>query len=80
MIKPDEEVVLVYAVVPKSQYGKVSFPNGCYAKAIDVGPLKGFLDRKECFTWGGFVAEGINRVARTLCPELANSKIIRLDR
>lgn len=74
MIKADEEVVFMYAVVPKELYGKVNLPHGCYAKAIEIGPFKGLLDRKECFVWGGFAAEGINRVARKLMPELAEAQ------
>lgn len=78
MIRAEEEVVLMYVIVPKEKYGKVSLPHGCFAKAIEVGKMQGLLDRKECFTWGGFIAEGINRLARKLMPELAESKIIKL--
>ena len=78
MIKADEEVIFMYVILPKDKYGKVSLPHGSYAKAIEVGRLKDLLDRKECFTWAGFMAESINRLARKLLPELAESKIIKL--
>lgn len=78
MIKPDEEVVFMYVVVSKDKYGKVSLPHGSYAKAIEIGQFKELLDRKECFTWAGFAAESLHKLARTIMPELAESKLIKL--
>lgn len=72
-----DEVILVYAVLKRQDWEKVKFPQGCYAKAFETGPIERMVDTQTCKGWGAMMAASINRLAKKLCPDVANSPIIR---
>lgn len=78
-MKTGDEVVLLYAVIPKEKYDKLSIPDGSFAKAIIAGKVESFVQMSECRNWGMLVATSLQILARKICPDVANSPIIQLD-
>lgn len=77
-IKAGDDVVVMYAVIPKEQYGKLNMPDGSFAKAFHIGKVEQLVQFQECKHWGMMMTVSLQRLARKLCPEIAESPIIRI--
>lgn len=80
MLKAKDDVIIVYAVMTKEQWGKVSLPHGSFAKAIEVGAFEQLVQMQECKNWGIVVAMSLHKLAHKLLPEIVNSPIIQLGK
>jgi plasmid rolling circle replication initiator protein Rep len=78
-MKTGDEVILAFAVIKKDDWHKVSFPNGAFAKAWEVGTIEEMLDQQKCKGWGAMVAISICRLANKLCPVAANLMKVKRD-
>lgn len=78
-MKTGDKVVVMYAIIPEEQYGKLSMPPGSFAKAFQIGPIEQLVQQQECKHWGMIMAVSLQRLARKLCPEIAESKLIHLN-
>ena len=68
MTKPGDEVVLLYAVINKNEWDKVKLPDGCHAKAFEVGRIDDLIESQVCRGWGAMCAASMNRLAKKICP------------
>ncbi len=71
-MKPGDEIVFIYAAVPKSEMHKVRLPEGSYGKAINI-VVDDYVSKTECMKVGSIVSAALNRLATKVCP----SPIIR---
>lgn len=74
-MKAGDEIVVLYAVVPKEKYNRVQIPDGSFAKAFQVGPIEEFISKKVCIATGNMLSVALNRLARKHCPELVPTLI-----
>lgn len=77
-MKTGDDCIVMYAVIPKDQYGKVLLPDGSFAKAFQIGKVEQLVQMQECKHWGMLMSVSLQRLAKKLCPEVADSPIIRL--
>jgi hypothetical protein len=75
-LKTGDEVILLYVVLPREDWEKVKLPQGCHAKAFETGPIERMVDVQTCKGWGAMMAASINRLAKKISPEIANSLIV----
>ena len=77
LIDPEEEVVLAFAIVRKSDWDKAQYPPGSIALAWEVGEFRKFSDQQFCKGWGAMISTSLARAAKKFLPE-EMGKIIRL--
>ena len=77
---PKEEVVIVWAVMPKEAYSKFVLPKGCYGQAVSIGEADQLIDQKECKSWGGTIAMSLYAWAKKMFPESEKSNLILLGK
>lgn len=78
MIEANDDVVVLFAVIPKDDLKKCDLPKTGFYKAWEVGELKTLVDVRTCKGWGAMIAAALNRLSRKLCPEISESPIIKL--
>ena len=76
LINADEEVVLMWVIVPQDKYDQIKLSDRCYAKSVSVGKMGDLTRRMYCAHWGLTIAKSIERLAGFCCPELVDRKII----
>jgi len=74
-MKQGDEVVVVYATVPKKDFGDVKFPPGSFVKCYDAGLIDDFIHPKKCAYIGQIVSLAMNALAKKACPNL-DAKVI----
>jgi hypothetical protein len=79
-MKAGEHAVIMWAVIPKDKYHKVHLPDGCFAKAFHIGEIQQLVQKQECMHWASIMAVALQKLAVKLCPEIAESPIIRIDK
>lgn len=76
LIKADEEIVLMWVVVPRSEYDKIKLVDRGYAKSVLVGKMGELTHKMYCAHWGLTISKSLLRLAQACCPELVDRKII----
>lgn len=74
LIKTGEEVVLVFSIIKREDYGKLKIPDGSFSKAIELGPIEELCDMESCRGWGAWVGISLGKLGRKLCPEIFKIK------
>lgn len=77
-MKTGDEVVIVYAAVPVDMWGDVKFPEGSYVKAFSGGKVEEYIEFRKCGHIGQMIAYALHALAKRVCPEVEESKILRL--
>lgn len=76
IIDPDDQVILVWAVVPAELYETFKFPDRCYATAVKAGKAGDFQHKMHCAHWGITIGKALNKLGQNLVAHLPKSKII----
>jgi len=69
-VDQDTDCVFVYAVIPKHDWHKVTFPEGSMAAAYDIGPLKELANLENCKGWGSMAGIALGKLGLKLFPEI----------
>lgn len=69
-MKTGTEVVLMYAIIPKADWQKVKLPEGCFAKAMEIGGAEELANMENCKGWGAWIGISLAKLGRKLCPEV----------
>lgn len=78
-MKTGDAVIVMYAVIPAEKWDDVKLPEGCFAKAFNVGNIEDLVQVHPCKGWGAMMAASINRLAKKICPDRANLLVEGLD-
>lgn len=76
LIDANEEVVLMWVIVPREHYDQIKLAERCYAKSVLVGPMGGLVHKMTCAHWGITIAKSIQKLAHLCCPELVGKNIV----
>jgi hypothetical protein len=76
-MKKGDEIVIVYGAVRRKEFEDVKFPSGSFVKAYAAGNVEDYISTKKCGSMGQMLAYALHALAKKVCPDAEDSRIIR---